>query len=319
MDTLLETIKKYRKLKDISLTTYKQVLNKMAKDITGDAYENNIFLLDIEKVKEYFIGKSNSIRKKYISSILVCLSPKGVNITEHLDIYNSYKDFLLNENDIYKQSISNGKMSENDKNKWTEWDKIIDLQKKLGKVAVATESISDWLKYLIISLYTLMPPKRLEYAEMMVTNKKDYDKFSQETKDNRILYVGNTKKPFFSFGKFRVKRGSETRTFQIPTKLNNIIKTYIKLHTKNHDNTPPLWITGVGLTKNSLSKRIEKIFVENGFAPLGATILRKIYLSYHPTNIVKQTQDTEMKEIADKMGHSIHQQQNTYTKKVDIK
>lgn len=317
MDALLETIKTHRKVKESSLNTYKQVLNKMAKDMTGVAYENNNFLLDIDKVKEYFIGKSNSVRKKYISSILVCLSPKGVNITEHADIYTDYKDFLLQENDIYQQSISDGKMSENDKKKWTEWDKIMDLQKKLGKVANATGTQADYMKYLIISLYTLVPPKRLEYAEMMRTTKKDYDKFSQDTKDNRILYVGNTKKPFFSFGKHLVKRGTETRIFEIPTKLNNIIKHNIKLHTKNHDNTPPLFITMDAMNKNALSKRIEKIFVENGFPPIGATMLRKIYLSYHPTNVAKQTQDQEMKEIADKMGHTIHQQQNTYTKKVD--
>ncbi|MGI9556004.1 MAG: hypothetical protein ACR2M9_04005 [Cyanophyceae cyanobacterium] len=314
MDALLETIKTHRKVKESSLNTYKQVLNKMAKDMTGVAYENNNFLLDIDKVKEYFIGKSNSVRKKYISSILVCLSPKGVNITEHADTYKGYKDFLLNENDIYQQSISNGKMSENDKMKWTEWDKIMDLQKKLGKVANATGTQVDYIKYLIISLYTLMPPKRLEYAEMMITSKKDYDKFSQETKDNRILYVGNTKKPFFSFGKHLVKRGTETRTFEIPTKLNNIIKHNIKLHTPPNGHKPLFLL---GMTKNALSKRIEKIFMENGYTRLSPTILRKIYLSYHPTNIAKQSQDEEMKDIADKMGHTIHQQQNTYTKKVD--
>lgn len=316
MDELLETIKTHRKVKESSLNTYKQVLNKMAKDITGVAYENNNFLLDIDKVKEYFIGKSNSVRKKYISSILVSLSPKGVNITEHADIYTSYKDFLLDENDIYQQSISDGKMSENDKKKWTEWDKIMDLQKKLGKVAKATGTQVDYMKYLIISLYTLVPPKRLEYAEMMRTTKKDYDKFSQDTKDNRILYVGNTKKPFFSFGKHLVKRGTETRIIEIPTKLNNIIKHNIKLFTPP-SGYKPLYILGNPMSKNALSKRIEKIFMENGFPPIGATMLRKIYLSYHPTNVAKQTQDQEMKEIADKMGHTIHQQQNTYTKKVD--
>jgi hypothetical protein len=317
MEGLLETIKTHRKVKDSSLMTYKQVLNKMAKDMTGEAYDNNNFLLDTEKVKEYFIGKSNSVRKKYISTILVCLSPKGVNITEHADTYKHYKEFLLNENDIYQQSISQGKMTENDKRKWVSWDKIMDLQKKLGKVANATKTPYDYLKYLIVSLYTLMPPKRLEYAEMMITSKKDYDKFSQDTKDNRILYVGNTKKPFFSFGKHLVKRGTETRTFEIPTKLNNIIKTYIKLYTQNHSNNPPIFITGNAMTTNALSKRIEKIFNENGFPNIGATMLRKIYLSYHPTNVAKQTQDKEMKDIADKMGHTIYQQQNTYTKKVD--
>ena len=95
MDALLETIKTHRKVKESSLNTYKQVLNKMAKDMTGVAYENNNFLLDIDKVKEYFIGKSNSVRKKYISSInlgdVILIQQSFQNQDCHQEISNTMK------------------------------------------------------------------------------------------------------------------------------------------------------------------------------------------------------------------------------------
>jgi len=100
----------------------------------------------------------------------------------------------------------------------------------------------------------------------------------------------------------------------VPTKLKNILSKYIK-YKRATEKKPVVFLLGK-ITKNLLGKQLSRIFAEHGL-PRGISVsmLRKIYLTDHPSNKVKQIVDAEMKSIAKKMNHSSSIQQSIYTKK----
>ena len=115
------------------------------------------------------------------------------------------------------------------------------------------------------------------------------------------------------FGKDAIKSATEiNERIAVPTKLKNIMSKWLAYKKKNGIEDPRIF---PNLTKNLLGKNLQRIFTEHGLPALSVSMLRKIYVSDHPSNRVKQIVDSEMKDIAVKMNHSTGVQQTIYTKK----
>ena len=109
MDSLLKTIKDSRNVKDSTVKMYKTNINNISNAITGKDYENDKFLnTDFDKITKYLNSKSNSVKKKLISSIMVVLNPsKSIILDNNKISYEKYKNLLNNENMLVvdKQSL----------------------------------------------------------------------------------------------------------------------------------------------------------------------------------------------------------------------
>ncbi len=322
MDTLLARVLEKRKVRQSTLDAYRQALDRISQIITGKFYENNTFLKkDFTKIKEFLADKSISVNKKYLSAILIALSPDGVNEvdnSEYQEEYNKYKALLLTQTEKYMKSIEGGKKSKRDNERWTSWKSIEKVQEDLRKeVNGLNESSTRYAKtltdFVYASLYVLLPPRRLDYANARVVTLKEYKRIKEDEKHQNIYYVVSSK-PFFHFGKDSVKSSTEEdEIIQVPTKLKNILTKWIQWRKKN--NLSSMFLLG-NTTKNNLGKQLSRVFAEHGL-PRGISVsmLRKIYVSDHPSNKLKQIVDEEMKQTAKMMNHSTGVQQSIYTKK----
>ena len=322
MDELLKLVKEKRKVRDLTLDSYRQALDRLSMTMTEQRYVSNEFLRTMYKdISQFLREKSTSVAKRYLSAILVALSPTGVNEVspKNEDVYNKYKAILMENQLKYMKTIENGAKSENDKKRWTSWSSIEKVQESLRKELNGIDkSMSRYGKvfsdYVMVSLYVLLPPRRLDFANARLIDSKGYKILSRENLENNIYYVITTK-PFFHFGKNAVKSETEeNETIDVPTKLKNILSKYIKYKRANAKE-PVIYLFGK-ITKNLLGKQLSRIFAEHGL-PRGISVsmLRKIYLTDHHSNKVKQIVDAEMKSIAKKMNHSSSIQQSIYTKK----
>lgn len=322
MDKLLKVIKDNRDVRQTTLDEYKRSLNTLSNAITGKKYENNDFILkkkdDIEKLLK---EKSNSLQKKYLSGVLVALSPKGKNQPEEKNkkIYSEYLSLLNNQNQEYLNKISNNNKSEKDIQKWTDWNSIVNVNKSLKRELNAKgikmsnpetknkKQLFLLQDYLISSLYTMLPPRRLDYGNALIISKNDYDRLKQKDKDDNVYLVDEKKnKKFFSFGKNAVKSETVNNVIiETPKELNTVINAWLKVNDSKY-----LLINKKGeiMGKNALSKQLTNIFEPTG-KKLSVVMLRKIYLSDKFGDIRK-----EMKETAEEMNHSTGTQQNIYVK-----
>ena len=326
MDELLKTIQENRGVRDSTLRIYKRYLNALANEITGKDYKTNKFLKSKKKqIKSFIEDKSPSIKKNYLSSILVAISPKERKepLKGFEKVYDSYSDMLKEEHTKYTEKINTHDKNIRESENWIDWNDILKIQRKLGREIKkkgykqsSTElkknsDLSLIQKYLVLSLYTLHPPRRLEYADTKIISKKDFDDLSEKDKDDNIyLVIGNRRadSKFFSFGKNKVK--SETKdNIKIPVEksLNSVLNLWL-----NFNKTDNLLMSSSGdkLTKNGLSKLLNRIFSHTG-KKISASMLRKIKIS----NEFDPEEQKKKQELAEKMNHSVGVQQSVYLKK----
>ena len=324
MDSLIKTLKEKRGLRENSLSIYKRLLNKLSNAITGNDYKSNAFLKSKQKeVMDFLKAQTSSTKKNYISAILVSLSPEerrkpSKNMKE---VYNKYNSLLLEEHKKYYDSLKDKEKNNKESENWLEWNDILKYRRKLGyeikKLGYTQKSekvknrkdLELLQKYLILSLYTLHPPRRLEYADIKVIGNRDYEDLSeQERSDNIYLVKISRNKKFFSFGKNAVKsETNENVKIPVDKSLNSVINLWLNFNKSDHF---LLNSRGGKLTKNGLTKFIQKIFKPLG-KNISASMLRKIKVSHE----LDPEYEQKKADLAEKMNHSTKVQKDVYLKK----
>ena len=321
MDNLLENIKKSRDIRETTLSIYKNMLNRLSKELDVD-FSMNMFETKQKEILEYLSTLSNSVKKKMIASIMVAISPEKNNPPEkYRSFYNKLKSMLNKENGIYLESVSNNKKSKKDEKNWTTMNELHKVREKLLKHIKAkgydfkkdkgVESKKDFFliqKYLIASLYTLLPPRRLIYADMKIVSQKEFNNISEKEKDeNSYLVNVNKSRKYFYYGKDADKSSTdEAVKIDVPKSMNNLLNFWITINKKDH-----LLLNNLGekLSKNNLSKEVRSIF-SNKSKNISVNLIRKIFVSETFKNVNK-----EKEEIAEQMNHSVSVADNFYSKK----
>lgn len=321
MDTLLSKIKSSRDIRQTTLNIYKNMLNRLADKLDVD-FSMDMFETKRKEILEYLSTLSNSVKKKMIASVMVAISPeKNKPLEKYGSLYNTLKIMLNKENGVYLESVSNNKKSDKDEKNWTTMNELHKVRERLLKHIKAkgydlkkdkgVESKKDFFliqKYLIASLYTLLPPRRLIYSDMKIVNKKEFDALSEKEKeDNAYLVNVNKSRKYFYYGKEADKSSTEEAVkIDIPKSLNNLINFWTGINKKDY-----LLLNNQGqkLSKNNLSKEVRSIF-SNKSKNISVNLIRKIYISERFADVNK-----EKKETALAMNHSVGVADTFYHKK----
>ena len=333
MESLKENVMNSRKIKAASWKTYERYINELAKLVTEEHYKENSFLKDKEAVQEIIETYGGSKRRVCLSVILVILSPdkkmapiSGVFPEEASELYKHYhelhKQLTLDYNKEKEEQKKTDKQAEN----WVDWLDIVKLQRnfmnkirreKYSKKETLTKAQKKVLQnYLIVSLYTLIKPRRLDYAEMKILSHKDYKALDIEKKKaGNYLVIKSKIKKFFAFGSGAQKNenGGDSDVFElsVPAKLNRVLQLYLKHHSEGY-----LLFNARRsgeISKDGLSKTLQKIMGEAFEGKrFSASMLRTIYL----THLHKDTPSIkEQQQLAKEMGHSPAVATLHYTKK----
>ncbi len=322
MEKLKEVLTEHRNVRPSTIKIYERHLNKLSNKINNSDYKSNDFLKTKKKeITKFLNEQTSSTRKNYLASILVALSPKARKEPEQKfkSTYEDYSNTLLDEHSKYTNSLKDNEKNIKESENWLDWEDVqkirINLGKKIKKMGYKQndhelknkKDLEILQQYLVLSLYTLHAPRRLEYADTKVISFREFKKLSDKDLDNNIyLVVVSRNKKFFSFGKNAVK--SETAdNLKIPLDrgLNSVVNLWLNV-TNNTDDYLLKDSRGNKMTKNGLSKFLSKIFKPK---KISASMLRKIFLSnqFQPENDKK-------KDLAKKMNHSVKTQQNVYVK-----
>jgi len=314
MSTLEQKIINSRDIKPSTLKIYMSNLRTLYNSIENPTVRFDIpdWLYIYEThILEFIYQYAQSTQKNYLSSILVALS---TDIDKYIDVYERF--FALHKklaDDIADEMMSqekNDKQAEN----WVDMktlNNIVDnlqaqiIQQNLYQLANWDKKQFDlFQRYLVGSLYTKLPPIRLDYSEMGVTTLKDYNSLLE--KKHNYLVIENMKKKYFVFNDYKTVDKYGEKIIPIPQEINEILNSWL-IHNKSgilllDSNRRPM-------SRVTLSRYLNKIFAPTG-KNISVTMLRHIYLS---NEFPAQAQ--KMKELADQMGHSVATQQNIYVKK----
>lgn len=307
--TLFEKIQKSRDIKVKSINAYITSLKKIHNYIDDGTDFDSLKFLDSNKFKEvleFLDTLKLPTRKNYIASILVALSSEKNPNDKLIEKYRNHLDILAVE---YNNKIKSHEKSEKLEKNWTSMKELQDIVKRykreikernLDKKETLTKKDLDlYQKYLVGSLYTILPPLRNDYANMKVITFKEYENI--EDKKNNYLVIVSKSKKFFSFGAYKTSEVYGIKTLDIPRNLNNIINKWLErnktgfflINTKNEP-----------LSENSLTKLLYKTFESTG-KNISSTIIRHVYLSDKYKDI-----NEEKAKDAKQMMHSVGEQNN---------
>jgi hypothetical protein len=321
MDALKSEINKNRTISETTLMGYLSIIEKITKELTTKPFALTI-LNNYKEVIKILEKKPLNTSKNYISAILVALAPKKKSPEKkYINSYNLYLKRLTELNKEYITDKEKQLKSDKEQKEWVEWPDLIKvfdtLRKKIRHLNYNSNNTTLkkkkhfilLQKYLVAGLYLLQPPRRNEYADMIII--RQHPTYPQEydinSKYHNYLVVHSRNKKTFIFNRYKTSSTYGQQKIKVNKKLNSILNLWLLFN-----KTPYLLlnINKTQLSSNGLTKFLQKTFAPTG-KKISSIMLRHIYLSY---KYGKDTPYIQKKSDAILMGHSVITQQQIYTK-----
>jgi len=275
---------------DKAASTKKSYLGNLRRLNDNKEIKNVNFLKDTKKVLEYVDKVDNPSTKKnyYISSVALLEGNKKMK--KYYDVY------LEKMNEINKKLTKNPFKSEKTLAKVAiPMEDLLQRQKELYdqinfklKKVDATKANLDLLQdTIIVSLYTLMPPRRNDYTEVKIG----------EPKEDEFNYYDKYK---FYFNSFKTAKHYGQQITDVPDELGRLIELRQRL-------SPNEWLLtnqkGNKLSTSMLSKVIKDAFKMD----IGSSAIRNIFATH-----IFGGQKQLLKDTAEQMGTSVAMLSNIY-------
>ncbi len=321
-------IKEFKpKIKDSSIRSYLLNIKKISKELFKSDKPSILYFIDFLSIHEYINNmKSIASRKNMTTSILVLIKSYSYESNDKpissdiITMYINYHKELSKEQDnSYLDNIK----TEREKDNWISGDdisiKISSLQDSINndKNKNTRKYVDKVQQHLVLSLYTLLPPLRNDYAIVKIldiVNNSTPKEIDYDTLDMSYNYI-DINNNMLLLCKYKTDKFYGIKKINIPKELMDIIirwekikKDYFKdrlIHSFLLLNTT----NATSMKYNTLTKYINKIFYPK---KISTTLLRKIYLSekYPVVSTFRQ-----MQEDSYIMGHNIEMAKKIYSKK----
>jgi hypothetical protein len=299
MEELKKHIRKMRpKLSESSVTTYSGILKNLYKNAFNvsrrsgpDEFHYERLLKESDTVMEYLAEVKYNVRKTILSA-LVAISDG--------ELQNKYRTQMIEDAQKYNALQKQNIMTDAQRANWISWKDVeghlATLKKKYYYIFKENKPTMDDVlnlqKYIILSCYVLIPPRRSQdFCLMKVRD------FSEE-KDN--FY----EKGKFTFRTYKTAKFLGVQTEKIPKSLDLLLRKWVAFTAGKSDY---LFFNfyGLPIASCALAKVLNSIFGKN----ISVNQLRHIYITEKSGPLIAQ-----LAEQAKDMGHSTDQQK-LYVKK----
>jgi hypothetical protein len=293
-----------KKLTESSINLYLRNLKKLN---NNEDFKNFNFLKKPEEILNKLENLKDNTKRQYLISVVSVLNTYG---DKYKNLRDKYYKLLKSLTSEINKTPTTEKTETQNKN-WISWDEVLEIQNNLKeslnnlkKKNITEAQYMNLLKYVILSLYTEIPPRRnLDWLKMLIT-------FNSDTADEKYNYLDLNKKQFI-FNIYKTQKKGQV-IVDIPEKLMEIINLYLKYHPNitfkknnisNKDNIAFLvYNSGLALNKvNSITRILNKIFNKN----VSSSMLRHIYLSNKYGDVLKEQQ-----KDAELMSHNLNTQKD---------
>lgn len=293
---------------DISASSKKLYTHNLTK-LNGGKPIVNLNFLSKKDVLERLDALTPNTRRTYLIAIVSCLNNRPEK--KYKTLYAKFYEPLMALN---KELKDNTLKTDKVKDNWVEQsavqEKRTDLSEVLGEIKDAKKVTEDQynrlLNAVILSLYTLQPPRRnKDYTDMMICMGVHED----ETKN--YLDIRNWK---WIFNNYKTQKKYKQQVADVPADLKAVLEVYLKFHPeakmlKKKTFTPvPFLVHYDGKAINSsteMTRILNKIFGKK----VGVSMLRASYLTDKYGDKIQQ-----LKDDVGAMGTSIDVAQSNYIK-----
>lgn len=277
----------------ISESSKKLYISKLKK-LNGSVPTSLDFLKNTKEIDAKLEAMGLNTRRSAVIAIVSACKGNEPELHAH---YTGLMDKLNKEERETTKDTKSAKQEEN----WMSLDELDLLRKEKGSVVkkvskkkeITDGQFRELQAYTLLSLYTVLPPRRsLDYVAMVIGQPDD---------NKEINYYDNG---HFYFNNFKTSKTYKQQIVNVPKELQNILKVYIKFKPKNSDR---LLVNAEGhpLTTKSIVTILNQVTGKY----ISTSMLRNIY----STAVAKPMLD-RLENIAEKMGTSVQMLKDTYSK-----
>jgi hypothetical protein len=277
----------------ISESSKKLYISKLKK-LNGSVPTSLEFLKDKDGIGKKLDAMGLNTRRSAIIAIVSALKGKDPELHAH---YTGLMDAANKQERETTKDTKSAKQEEN----WMSLDELELLRKEKGSIVkkvskkkeITDGQFRELQAYTLLSLYTVLPPRRsLDYVAMEIGQPDD---------NKEVNYYDNN---HFYFNNFKTSKTYKQQIVSVPKELQSILKVYIKFKPKNSDRLL-VNCEGVPLTTKSIVSILNTITGKK----ISTSLIRNIYT----TGVAKPLID-KLTSIASAMGTSTDQLANTYSK-----
>jgi len=295
----MDTLESNLKSKNLSQSSINLYLRNLKKLNNNEDYTDFKFLKDTDAIIKKLENLKDNTKRQYLITIVSVLNSYG---DKYEKLRNSYYK-LMKDMTLKLKETPTTEMSITQNENWISWDDVLEVYKKmkdelssiittkgLKKKSITELQFNKLLKYVILSLYVLIPPRRnLDWLDMTIT-------FNGDTEDKTKNYLDVNKKEFI-LNVFKTSKKDGSLTIPIPDDLMDVLLTYINYRNDYKDmkkkkayHNIPFIVNYDGSkisTINFITRLLNKVFNKK----ISSSMLRHIYLSSKYGDVMKEQQE----------------------------
>lgn len=285
----------------ISETTARKYIADLYKLNGGAPFKSLTFLKDEAAIKGRLEPYAESTRVTMLSAAVTALKGKRAYKRAH----DMWAQELYGRREALDEAEDKrgGKKTEREADNWLDWAKVLETREGLAKEvadlpatgALTSKQWDTLQKYLILCLYTMIPPRRnLDYLEMVTAPKG-------KVEDTSVNYWV-PKRRVFIFNRYKTAKTHGAQELEVPEELAEVLERYMRHHplAKGARGNVRLLVKADGTpvtSGNAITRVLNRVFGRK----VGSNLLRHSYLS--------SKYDLEkMQEDAEAMGHTLEEQ-----------
>jgi len=297
-DLLFNQIKEKRNISDNSIKLYIVCLELTNEYINSNRdFENLDFLEKKKKILEgFFLDKTIQFKKRYLSAYITSLDTDYI---KNKKLIKYYRKLLIKFNDIILKNEKEHVKSDKQKINMVSNKYLNNVRNQLKKKIELDDNFFLYQDYVISSIYTLFPPRRLiDYSDMKIITDNHFNSLSHNQKfENNYLVIKN-KKLIFIFCKYKTFKNYGIQKFEVKGVLKKILNKWIEI---NSDSTFLF-----NKDKNMISPNLLGIHITNIFSSVDHpnVSINQIRHSFITNNNVKNNP-----LISRQMAHSLNLQE----------
>jgi len=298
MAQLIDRLVAEKEVEVATAVRYIRILMKLNDDAP---FKGLMFLKDKAGILKKIEGLQKSTQKTQVSAVAAVLSIQKAPVYRKM-----YKDWVseLNERRAELEQERGDTMEKTDKEKenWVGWEDVLKKREELGKevagmklAGLTAAKYDTLLAYVILCLYTMIPPRRnADYQEMFIVKKMPA---SPDT-DKNYLVLSDRK---FVFNRYKTAKHSGTQEIAIPEDLWSALQLYLK--TRDSRKPETRFLVRFGGENLGAINAITRILNKTFGRKVGSSMLRHSYLSGKYGDVMEK-----MKEDATAMAHTVGEQ-----------
>lgn len=274
-----------------------------------EPFKSLVFLKDVETVESIIATYAPATQLNLYVSAVVGLS-MFKNKAGYKKPYEAYYAKMMTLKEGRKMEDAKNEKTEKQKENMPDWSDVLKKHEELKKEVetfineknLSVRQYDTLLRYVVLSLYTLIPPRRnADFLHLYVIKNR-----SEGLDSSKNYYIENEKKLVFHVFKTSKTASEAEKVVEVPPELEHVLTSYMKHNplAKGKKKEVKLLVefNGAPVTAvNAITRILNKIFSKK----IASSMLRHSYLSGKYGKILE-----EMKEDSSAMAHGLNMQRD---------